>query len=780
MIITVVNRSKTIADEKVLNVVRAINRQIKEDFEPYWSLGATLRLEGAVGGQPDKLKLPEMRGDAILYLSDKTDVADALGYHEANCRGIPYGFVFTDLCKKLNENWTVTLSHEALELIGDAQGNLLVQGPHPSNPNKEVFHWFEMCDAVQSQFYLIDGVEVSNFVLPLYFTIEEQEGGRNDFLGQLTKGKGLCSFGVSKDSYIGYYDPQTGAHETYNAPNDKIAAQRAKLKADNKVGRGYVRKHGDATRPKEKSQNKALRHTVAQAADKNDPIRHVVVLMMENRSFDHLLGDATKIYPNLEGIPQNGGKYSNFSTSGKEYKQQNDATAKLNKDLPHEHEDVMQQLGEHTSKPMGGFVDTYIQSVKPVKLDENNKSDRDQIQQVMSYFPFGDTTAQDSLPALHKLAREFLICDHWFSSMPGPTWQNRFFIHSGTCKGHVLMPSRKQPQNMRLYDQDTVYDRLNDADKKWRIYHDGMPQSIVMSHMWLKYGVSLLTDSYAPMKNFYQDVKGDANDFPEYVFIEPGYFSPDENDQHPPSDIAGGDKLIADVYNALRNNEELWKSTLLIITYDEHGGFYDHVPPPATVAPDENVTEYNFARLGVRVPTILVSPWVKKGVCKTVFDHTSVLRYVCDKWSMPGLSKRMDASAGIYQANSFATEILSKPRPDTPKEIPHCAIAPIPRGRRAAVAPPLDGAREALLYFLATLPKDTLEPGLRAARKIDPKAAAKLRKLDDDGLRKLAEQRFENLIAPKELQRTAGRILKPAKPVVKKAAGEKPGKGKTS
>lgn len=252
MIITVVNRSKTIADEQVLEAVRAINRQVKEDFEPYWSLGATLRLEGAVGSRVDKLKLPEMRGDAILYLSDKADVEDALGYHDANFRGIPYGFVFTELCKKLKENWTATLSHEALELIGDAQGNLLVQGPHPANPKKEVFHWFEMCDAVQSQTYMIDGIEVSNFVLPLYFTPHEQEGSRNDYLGRLSGGKGLCSFGVSPGGYVGYYDPQKRAHETYSAPEDEKAQQRIELKNKYMVGRGYVRKRGNATVPKEK------------------------------------------------------------------------------------------------------------------------------------------------------------------------------------------------------------------------------------------------------------------------------------------------------------------------------------------------------------------------------------------------------------------------------------------------------------------------------------------------------------------------------------------------
>lgn len=116
MIITIVNRSKTITDEKVLEAIRAINRQIREDFEPYWSFGAMLRLEGAIGASADKVTLTEMRGDAILYLADKADVENALGYHNSNFRGIPYGFVFTELCKKLKENWTVTLSHEALEL----------------------------------------------------------------------------------------------------------------------------------------------------------------------------------------------------------------------------------------------------------------------------------------------------------------------------------------------------------------------------------------------------------------------------------------------------------------------------------------------------------------------------------------------------------------------------------------------------------------------------------------------------------------------------------------
>lgn len=744
MIITVVNRSKTIADELVLDAIRAINRQIKEDFESYWSLGATLRLEGTVGVQPDKLKLSEMRGDAILYLSDEADVADALGYHEANFRGIPYGFVFTELCKKLKESWTVTLSHEALELIGDAQGNLLVQGPHPSNPHKEVFHWFEMCDAVQSQTYQIDGIEVANFVLPLYFTSEEQEGGRNDFLGYLSKGKSLRSFGVNPGGYVGYYDPQTRSHEIYTAPADKVAEKRARIKNDNQVGRGYVRKRGDATVSREKEHERVLGTGAASNATCPDPIRHIVVLMLENRSFDHMLGDATKIYPDLEGIPQKGPKYHNTSSkSGKTYEQKPIASETVVIDLPHENEDTLKQLGKGTIQPMGGFVDAYL-GVPGV-----SESNPGQVDQAMAYFPFGDTPTQDSLPALHALARNFLVCDHWFSSMPGPTWPNRFFIHSGTCLGHIHMPSREQPQYMYLYNQDTIYDRLDDAKKKWRIYHDGIPQSIVMEHMFEEFGTSLITDNYASMKDFFQDAQAEEADFPEYVFIEPSYFGKTENDQHPPTGVTPGEQLVARVYNAIRSNEALWKSTLLVITYDEHGGFFDHVPPPATIAPDGNIEEYDFAQLGVRVPTILVSPWVKRGICKTQFDHTSVLRYACDKWEMKPLSNRASPAAGIFQSRSLLTELtkLASPREDTPTSI---AAHPSLAGHAIITETPVEGAREALMYFVASLPEDALATGLRAARKGGAKPAGIPRKLSDEQLRELASQRFNKLMGDKQ------------------------------
>ena len=164
------------------------------------------------------------------HLWDEIDVEDALGYHDQNARGIPYGFVFTDLAKKLGEPWSVTFSHEALELIADPEVNLLVMGPHPADPNKTVFHWYEMSDAVQNETYEIDQVRVSNFVLPLYFTGSDEVGGRNDFLGRSHGGKTLNSFGINPGGYVGYYDPETGKHELFSRKGDLVAKKRLELK----------------------------------------------------------------------------------------------------------------------------------------------------------------------------------------------------------------------------------------------------------------------------------------------------------------------------------------------------------------------------------------------------------------------------------------------------------------------------------------------------------------------------------------------------------------------
>ena len=695
MIISIVNRSKSILDEYLQVVIRAINRQINEDFLPYWSFGAILRLEGAIGEKPDKNSLLDLRGDGVIYLWDETDMADALGYHESNALGIPYGFVFTELSKKLKEPWSVTLSHEALEMLGDSQGNLLIQGVHPTQPAVEVFHWFEMCDAVQAQTYKIDNIEVSNFVLPLYFTLEEQQGGRNDFLNRKdAEGKTLQSFGVAPGGYIGFYDPRKRAHDTYDAPDDKLAAERLAIKRGAAYGRGYFRMRSEAPAGHEDAHAKLLRGATRVKADAtaaNDPIKHVVVLMLENRSFDHMLGGITRFNKGAEGIKP-GAANKNTTSNGKTVRQAPGAAwALVNKRDPnHEHDAAMVQLGSNAD-PMSGFAESFRTRYPDATQDELN--------QVMAYFDCGTDPKDDTLPALHTLARNFAVCDHWFSSMPGPTWQNRFFAHSGTSLGHLLMPSRQTAQDMHIYYQETIFDRLSDANVSWKIYHDGIPQSIVMTRLLTRY---LTFRGYGGMDEFFTAASGNPDNFPEYTFVEPRYFGTNENDQHPPADVRQGEQLIAQVYNAIRANPGLWETTLLIVTYDEHGGFYDHVSPPATVAPDGYTSEWTFDRLGVRVPTILVSPWVDAGVISTLFDHTSLLRYLCDKWNLPSLGARMQASAGPLRANTFASELTKRTtsRNDTPVKL----SAPALRAARIPIEPPIVGSREALLMYVDQLP----------------------------------------------------------------------------
>jgi hypothetical protein len=243
MIITILNHSKKIKDEELHPVIRAVNRQIREDFEPYWSLGATLRLEGKSTKQPEKIALADMRGDAVLYLWDEADVDEALGYHDANARGIPFGFVFTKVAEQLGEKWTVTLSHEALELVADPLVNLLVAGPHPEEP-RTVFHWYEMSDAVQAETYKVDGVEVSNFLLPLYFTPDAEKGSRNDFLGKSHGGKTLASFGINPGGYVGFFDPEANDHVTFANRADEEAKRRLAVKKRAAAGRRSFRVSG--------------------------------------------------------------------------------------------------------------------------------------------------------------------------------------------------------------------------------------------------------------------------------------------------------------------------------------------------------------------------------------------------------------------------------------------------------------------------------------------------------------------------------------------------------
>lgn len=222
MLISVINHSNGIvSDSQAQKAINAVNRQIAEDFEPYWSMGARLRLDGRTVDQPNKITTPDMRGDAVLYLWDDSDVPHAEGYHDTNHSGVPFSFVFVH---PGNSGWTVTLSHEALEMVADPDVNLLVAGPHPDDPeNRVALFAYEVADAVQADTYEIEGIKVSNFVLPLYFTAENEYEGRNDFLGKKHNGKTLTSFGVNPRGYMPYFDLDGGKwSEVYGKDAENI------------------------------------------------------------------------------------------------------------------------------------------------------------------------------------------------------------------------------------------------------------------------------------------------------------------------------------------------------------------------------------------------------------------------------------------------------------------------------------------------------------------------------------------------------------------------------
>ncbi|HEU4413543.1 MAG TPA: alkaline phosphatase family protein [Candidatus Angelobacter sp.] len=422
-----------------------------------------------------------------------------------------------------------------------------------------------------------------------------------------------------------------------------------------------------------------------------DPNQHVVVLIMENRSFDQMLGCMKAVYPNLEGVdPAHPLCNPDLPTTNPPICQA-DSTARTIQDDPnHDLANVLRQI----QGPCQGFITDFA-----LKFPQSKTPER---QEVMGVYPRG------FLPALHALAENFALCDHWFSSLPGPTWPNRFFVHSGTSLGHVTMPSGIFHPNLHLYDQTTLYDRLHAKDISWKIYYGDVPQSLVMIHQW-KYPFN-----YSHMPNFFTDVQGAASQFPAFVFIEPTYFGANQNDQHPPTDVLKGDILMAQVYNALRANAELWSTTLLIVLCDEHGGFADHVYPPAAVPPDQNTKEYAFNQYGVRVPAILASPWIAAGVIAKVFDHTSILKYAIDKWQLDSLGARATA------ANSLAPFFANAQR-DTPATIP---VAQLPvtveaLARTAAQAQPLNANQEALLSFTQYLETQLaqVEPPSEVARR---------------------------------------------------------------
>jgi len=369
-----------------------------------------------------------------------------------------------------------------------------------------------------------------------------------------------------------------------------------------------------------------------------DPIKHVVLLALENHSFDQMLGSLSQLFPELDGVLP-GAPNRNVDSDGTVYIQMPTEERQMPLDPHHE----VQWVAEQLENANGGFVKNFSKM-----YPQSQHQDR---QYVMGYYPV------DFLPGLHSLTREFTVCDRWHSSLPGPTWPNRFMALTGTAMGRVNMPDdgthKADLAGYFQQSQDTIFDRLTDKGINWKCFFHDIPQSWVLDHQRLPHNAA----RYFYIAEFFNDARGREEDFPQFCFIEPDFMGIVGNDDHPPHDVMKAEKLIADVYNALRANPDLWQSMLLVVLYDEHGGFYDHVVPPSAVPPDEHHDEYSFEQLGIRVPALLVSPWVERRVEKTQFDHTSLLKYLTEKWQLEPLpSKR------IAQATSIAVALRAEAR----------------------------------------------------------------------------------------------------------------------
>jgi hypothetical protein len=459
-------------------------------------------------------------------------------------------------------------------------------------------------------------------------------------------------------------------------------------------------------------------------------IEHVFVLMLENRAFDHMLGfaglegtdaitgQATKAVDlinitlrgvasalNLTSTREMGKKRgldvpisvrelinrfrSNLDLNGTRVFASTPADFKIistdeNRvfDPGHEFLNVLMQLcgtgaqypdpgtGKYPSIDNTGFIASYRVGPLP------NSSDGSPVPaKIMNCF------APEQIPVLVTLAREFAVCDHWFSSMPGPTWPNRLFIHAASSAGLDDSPSPVDVASAGLIDgfsfnNGTLYDRLDARGLAFTIFEgDEFPQSR---------GIAGIDDDHFVDFDEFAARVNDPSFASAYIFIEPNYgndlpFSSEDftcgNSQHPLDDVTRGERLIKTVYETVRSSP-LWEKSVLLVTYDEHGGFFDHLPPPATVPPGDGIPDeennhhnFDFTQLGVRVPAIVVSPLIPRGtIDHTVYDHSSLVATFETFFGLDALTNR------DRQANTFSHLLsLAAARNDTVQTLPNPA-----------------------------------------------------------------------------------------------------------
>jgi phospholipase C len=354
-------------------------------------------------------------------------------------------------------------------------------------------------------------------------------------------------------------------------------------------------------------------------------IKTIVIVMLENRSFDHMLGYRSLARFSglkLEGLkddaawntqvanPYNGAQFPLWHWP--------DPFGPMLGDPPHERENIALNLGAKTAAgyAMDGFVENYGKNTKGVSVHPGDRVP------VMGYF------TPPEVPMSHFLADNFAICDQWFSAIPAGTQPNRLMAMSGFTR-------IDRNSSLLLPNQPLLYDWLTENKIRWRVYHQGLPFFALMER-WI--GPVLEDDEhFRRFTSIADDLMEELPDeLPQVFFFEPAYTDAPHigisTDDHAPSAAKGGQEFMHNVYKAFATlNPDIWNQMVMIITYDEHGGFFDHVSPPAltTLPPAGALYKNPFISLGVRVPAFIVSPFVKPGtVFPKALDHTSILKFV--------------------------------------------------------------------------------------------------------------------------------------------------------
>jgi phospholipase C len=403
-------------------------------------------------------------------------------------------------------------------------------------------------------------------------------------------------------------------------------------------------------------------------------IKHIVVLMMENRSFDHMLG-----YLQLKGMDVDGlsGAKPNPGPRGKPwpvFRLPDDQTAfhppgkPFDKGLDpcHAPDCVTEQLSNGNT----GFVKNFVAKKKPPAQFRNLP---------MGYFD------EVHLPVYDHLAHTYCVCDHWHSSIPGDTWPNRLFALAGKTAQSVAhelsifsdlfhsdflhkvsrvpiyeveaFTRQLEDRQWRWYSHDPA--TLRAADKRYRDFtHIGKGNFSFFNKRELSLSPEEVEGLFAG-GSFFDDIA--RNQLRDVSWIDPNFIDvrvadQSSNDDHPPSDITDGQLLVLDLYEGLSRSRD-WDDTLLVITYDEHGGFYDHVPPP-------KVNDGSgFPTYGVRVPAIAVGPRVQDTPCHDLFDHTSLIKTILLRFAKNPDEAIKAMPKRIANARDLSAVLLDKPKP---------------------------------------------------------------------------------------------------------------------